>query len=66
MDFELFSQSSEIFDEALRGRGCSELEGFLLSSFFCKSPQSRCCERGLASAGGDEVVPLQQQVVPIS
>ena len=34
---------------------------FLLPSLFCKFPESRCCERGLASAGGDMVVPLQQQ-----
>ena len=26
---------------------------------FCKSPESCCCERGLASAGGDVLVPLQ-------
>ena len=47
-------------------RGCSKLEEFLLPSFFCESPESRCCEKGLASAGGDVVVPLQQQVVVYS
>jgi len=69
---ELFSKWSENFDALLLMKhfmvevGCSKLEEFLLSSFFCKSSESRCCERVLASAGGDVMAPLQQQVVLIS
>jgi len=62
----LFSKWSEFrwvfVDEALH-----KLEKFLLSSsFFCETSESYGCEWGLASAGGDVMAPLQQQVVLIS